>query len=261
MAQLHTTSLLLSTNLETTLYSSCGQQPVPTNGYTSNTLRNISNTRQLSLQVLVVLRVCIIYDQIVSRNRQQVIRPLLGLSRGDVTRLCANWNLPVYPDVTNEKLQFLRNRLRKQLFPLLRCLFNPRLDKSLFQCSELMVREQLLTETILAKRRHDHGCNGLSETDSLDIVGFSPGIFPIIPIRRPLGFFEGPLIINEIDEGRGWPTNPWPTRGWPSKPLIQRYPQRTQRVYMPSNVNLYSKQVVKSPHCLFLPKIGCYFLL
>jgi hypothetical protein len=74
-----------------------------------------------------------------------------------------------------------------------------------------MVREQLLTETILvelAKRRHDHGCNGLSETDSLDIVGFSPGIFPI---RRPLGFFEGPLIINEIDEGRGWPTNPWPS--------------------------------------------------
>ena len=28
-----------------------------------------------------------------------------------------------------------------------------------------------------------------------------------------------------------------------------------------SNVNLSSKQVAKSSHCLFLPKIGCYFLL
>ena len=235
MTQLHTTSFLLSTNLETTLYSSCGQQPLPTNRYTSNTLRNISNTRQFSLQVLVVLRVCIIYDQIVGRNRQQVIRPLLGLSRGDVTRLCANWNLPVYPDVTNEKLQFLRNRLRKQLFPLLRCLFNPRLDKGLFQCSELMAREQLLTEPILvelAKRRYDHGCNGLPETDFFGIVGFSPGI---IPIRRPLGFFKGSRI--------------------------QGSSQRSQRVCMPSNANLSSKQVVKSPHCLFLPKIGCYFSL
>jgi hypothetical protein len=206
MAQLYTTSLLLSTDLETPFYISWDQQPFPTNGYNSNTLRNISNTQQL----LVVLRICIIYDQIVSRNRQQIIRPLLGLSRGDGTRLCTNWKLPVYPDATNEKLQFLRNRLRKQLFPLVRCLFNPRFDKSLFQCSELMVREQLLTETILVeliKSRHDHKRNGLSEIDSLGVVGSSPSIF-----------------------------------------LKADTPRHS------------SKQVVKRPHCLFIPKIGCYFL-
>ena len=213
MAQLYTTFPLLSTDLDTT-FSGSWNEPPPTNGYTPSILCKMSNSQQLSLQILVVLRVCIGYDQIVGRNRQHVIRPLLGLSRSDATRLCANWNLPVYPDATNEKLQFLRNRLRKQLFPLLRCLFNPRFDKNLFQCSELLVREQLRTETVLgevAKKRHHHDSNSLSEIDSLNIVDFSPGTFP--------------------------------------------------RIGMPSNVNLSSKQVAKSSHCLFLPKMGCYFLL
>ncbi len=213
MAQLYTTSLLLSTNLDTT-FNSSWDEPPPTNGYTPSILCKMNDSQQLSLQILAVLRVCIGYDQVVGRNRQQVIRPLLGLSRGDGARLCTNWNLPVYPDATNEKLQFLRNRLRKQLFPLLRCLFNPRFDKSLFQCSEFLVREQLRTETVLgevAKKRHDHYSNGLSEIDSLDMLDFSPATFP--------------------------------------------------RIDMPSNVNLSSKQVVKSSHCLFFPKMGCYFLL
>lgn len=213
MAQLYTTFPLLSTDLDTT-FNGSWDKPSPTNGYTPSILCKMSNSQQLSLQILVVLRVCIGYDQIVGGNRQHVIRPLLGLSRSDATRLCANWNLPVYPDATNEKLQFLRNRLRKQLFPLLRCLFNPRFDKNLFQCSELFVREQLRTETVLgevAKKRHYHNSNGLSEIDSLNIVNFSPDTFP--------------------------------------------------RSDMPSNVNLSSKQVVKSSHCLFLPKMGCYFLL
>ena len=207
MAQLYTTSLLLSTDLETPFCISWDQQPPPTNGYKQNTLRNTQ-------QLLVVLRVCIIYDKIVGKNRQQIIRPLLGLSRGDSTRLCTNWKLPLYPDVTNEKLQFLRNRLRKQLFPLLRCLFNPRFDKSLFQCSELIVREQLLTETILVelvKSRHNDNYNRLSEIDPFGIVSSSPGIF--------------------------------------------------LRGDMPSSVTPSDRQVVKSPYCLFLPKVGCYFLL
>ena len=206
MAQLYTTSLLLSTDLKAPFCISWDQHSPPTNGYNPNAL---CNTQQL----LVVLRICIIYDQIVGKNRQQIIRPLLGLSRGDGTRLCTNWKLPVYPDVTNEKLQFLRNRLRKQLFPLLRCLFNPRFDKSLFQCSELIVREQLLTETTLVelvKSRHNDNCNRLSKRNPLGVVSSPPGIF--------------------------------------------------LRGDMPTIVNPSSRQVVKSFHCLFLPKIGCYFL-
>jgi hypothetical protein len=217
MAQLYTTSLIPSTDLETPFCISWGQQPPPINGYNPNM---VHNTQQL----LVVLRVCIIYDQIVGKNRQQIIRPLLGLSRGDGTRLCTNWKLPIYPDVTNEKLQLLRNRLRKQLFPLLRCLFNPRFDKSLFQCSELLVREQLLTETILlelVKSQHNDNCNGLSEIDPSshilrsDMTTLMKGVVSSSP-----GIFD-----------------------------------------MSSSVNPSSRQVVKSHHYLFLPKIGCYFLL
>ena len=105
------------------------------------------------MDLLVFLRVSIVSNRVVRRDGQQIIRPLLGLSRCDAMKLCKNWDLPVYPDATNEKLQFLRNRLRKQLFPLLRCLFNPRFDKSLFQCAELLLQEQLHTETVLLKLR------------------------------------------------------------------------------------------------------------
>ena len=126
---------------------------------------SLVNTRNQSL--LIFLRVCISSYRMASKNRQQLIRPLLGLDRYNAMRLCTNWCLPVYPDVTNEKLQFLRNRLRKQLLPLLRCSLNPQIDKNLFQSSEFFLCEQLRTETSLSKlywKRENDNCIDRSTT-------------------------------------------------------------------------------------------------
>ena len=100
---------------------------------------------------LLLLRVCVVSSPFLGIHRQQMVRPLLNLNRYDVMRLCANWHLPLYPDVTNERLQFLRNRIRKQLLPVMRCVFNPRFEKSAFQCAELLLTEQIITEMTRSK--------------------------------------------------------------------------------------------------------------
>lgn len=102
-------------------------------------------------RLLKFLRNCVSSYSVTRKDRYQLVRPLLCLNRCDVMKLCRNWCLPVYPDVTNERLQFFRNRLRKQLIPLLRYSFNPQFDKNVFQSSQLFLQEQLRTEMAFLK--------------------------------------------------------------------------------------------------------------
>jgi len=78
-----------------------------------------------------------------SNKQLCVFRPLLFLNRFDVKQLCTFWKLPVYPDYTNDKLTYYRNRVRKQLLPLLRFFFNPQIDKLFLQFAEIANTEQI----------------------------------------------------------------------------------------------------------------------
>ena len=80
-----------------------------------------------------------------------LVRPLLVLNRYQTKRLCQLWEMPVYPDQTNEELVFTRNRVRKQLLPVLRSLFNPQIDAVLSHLSEALLLEWLHGEFLLVK--------------------------------------------------------------------------------------------------------------
>jgi hypothetical protein len=80
------------------------------------------------------------------KKRTSLARPLLILNRYETKRLCQIWGLPVYPDQTNKELLFSRNRVRKQLMPMLRSFFNPQIDVVLSHLSEALLLEQLCTE-------------------------------------------------------------------------------------------------------------------
>ena len=80
------------------------------------------------------------------KKRISLARPLLILNRYETKRLCQIWKLPIYPDQTNEELLFSRNRVRKQLMPMLRSFFNPQIDVVLSHLSEALLLEQLCTE-------------------------------------------------------------------------------------------------------------------
>ena len=71
-----------------------------------------------------------------------LLRPLLESTRFDLKRLCQIWNLPVYPDVTNQNFTSTRNRIRLQLLPILRFFFNPQIDTIFTQFAQINLQEQ-----------------------------------------------------------------------------------------------------------------------
>ena len=71
-----------------------------------------------------------------------LLRPLLETTRFDLKKLCQIWNLPVYPDVTNQNFASTRNRIRLQLLPILRFFFNPQIDTIFTQFAQINLQEQ-----------------------------------------------------------------------------------------------------------------------
>ncbi len=75
----------------------------------------------------------------VPRSKSQLfrlIRPSLSVTRLDTLYICKGLKLPIYPDKSNRKTFFLRNRVRKQLLPAIRVLLNPQFDEILCNFSD-----------------------------------------------------------------------------------------------------------------------------
>ena len=71
-----------------------------------------------------------------------IARPLFALTRFDVKKLCNLWELPLYPDYSNQSLNFCRNRIRNQILPSLRIFFNPQIDYTFYRFIDIMNEEQ-----------------------------------------------------------------------------------------------------------------------
>ena len=76
------------------------------------------------------------------KNKYFLIRPILVLNRFDIKKLFQYFDLPIYPDVSNQKKTYYRNRIRKELIPALKFFFNPQIHSSFFQFSEILINEQ-----------------------------------------------------------------------------------------------------------------------
>ena len=91
--------------------------------------------------------VCSDYNQsfqsskFIRRQNCLFVRPLLSLSRFETGKMCLFWRLPVYPDKSNQKVNFLRNRVRKQLLPTIKLFFNPQIENVLLQFAEITLAE------------------------------------------------------------------------------------------------------------------------
>ncbi len=84
-----------------------------------------------------------------------LIRPILNFHRFDLQKLTNFWKLPIYPDKSNKKTDYYRNRIRKQLLPTLKFFFNPKIDLILLQFSEILAMEQLHLEVVNNRLKHD----------------------------------------------------------------------------------------------------------
>jgi tRNA(Ile)-lysidine synthase TilS/MesJ len=79
----------------------------------------------------------------------KIIRPLLKKNRFDVKNICKNYKLPIFPDQSNEKRTYTRNRLRKQVLPTFRFYFNPRVDLSLSRYINIVMEEENNKEKLI----------------------------------------------------------------------------------------------------------------
>nr|ACQ90818.1 tRNA-Ile lysidine synthase [Neglectella solitaria] len=81
------------------------------------------------------------------KNKNQkkffVIRPLLKITRFDIKKICNFFDLPVYPDQTNQKKEYSRNFLRKKILPQLRYFFNPQIDYILVKYNDIFLDEKI----------------------------------------------------------------------------------------------------------------------
>jgi tRNA(Ile)-lysidine synthase len=68
----------------------------------------------------------------------QLVRPLLEVSRAETLQFCQEFKLPIWEDVYNQDLNYVRNRIRQQLLPYLQTHFNPQVEQALAQTAELL---------------------------------------------------------------------------------------------------------------------------
>ena len=112
------------------------------------------------------------------RNKSEhfLVRPLLSLTRFDLKKVCNSWKIPLFPDQSNQKLKYQRNRIRKQILPTLRFFFNPQIDTTLFQFIEIINSEQEYMDFITARvvKQVQH------KTQTR--MGLEKSLFAILPI-------------------------------------------------------------------------------
>lgn len=131
-----------------------------------------------------------------SQNESLLIRPILLLNRLDLKKLCEYWKVPIYPDKSNQKVKYYRNRIRKQLLPTLRFFFNPQIDTIMFQFTEIanaenfyldFITNRLLKETklfMVPSEMLEHGQIKKNKSIQFNIYLFQ--VFPLAIQRRIL---------------------------------------------------------------------------
>ena len=95
------------------------------------------------------------------QNSFKVNRPLLNVHRLEIRQFVRFWKLPIYSDQSNEKTNYLRNKIRKQLMPTLRIFFNPQIDTVLLNFVEIQKNEQLYFRNVLKLLLTPQKCHSL----------------------------------------------------------------------------------------------------
>ncbi len=110
-----------------------------------------------------------IHEFLTLDDEVKLIRPLLAVTRAEVIAHCEHYGLAFRTDGSNLTPDFTRNRVRRELLPLLRT-FNPRVEKSLARAAELLTKDDACLRSLAAEL-----LAGLGEGPNLDI-------FPLLDV-------------------------------------------------------------------------------
>lgn len=68
----------------------------------------------------------------------ELVRPMLGVSRSETAAFCEMRDIRVWHDIYNDVDRYARNRVRKEVVPLLRDTLNPRVEEALTRTAHLL---------------------------------------------------------------------------------------------------------------------------
>ncbi len=86
-----------------------------------------------------------------SRDKVQLVRPLLCLRRSEIESYCLENNLKPFTDSSNLETNYTRNRLRLELIPQLQEQYNPRIREALFRLASLAADDRLFLQSLARK--------------------------------------------------------------------------------------------------------------
>jgi len=84
-------------------------------------------------------------------KNNKIIRPLLGITRKEITNYLKNNKLKYRIDKTNKKNLFLRNKIRNNLIPYLEKDFNPNIKKTIFSSVAAISEDYSLISSLSEK--------------------------------------------------------------------------------------------------------------
>jgi tRNA(Ile)-lysidine synthase len=82
-------------------------------------------------------------------GRATLLRPVLTISRGELVSYLAKRRQPFRTDASNADVRFTRNRIRKELLPILAAHYNPAIVAALLRLGELAGESQSLLDTMV----------------------------------------------------------------------------------------------------------------
>ena len=82
-------------------------------------------------------------------SKKHFLRPLLLFHRTDVTFFSKKYSFPIVFDPSNHNLRWFRNRIRHQLFPIVRFFFNPSTEYNLTTFLEISSEEQKYSDYVI----------------------------------------------------------------------------------------------------------------
>ena len=84
-----------------------------------------------------------------------IIRPILSLTRSETEEYCQNNNITWCEDASNFKTDYLRNKVRLELIPLLAENYNPNIKENIYKTSEIIATENNLIDELTTKHLKD----------------------------------------------------------------------------------------------------------
>ena len=91
----------------------------------------------------------------ISPKRDNIIRPLLGVSRAEIEECCERNNIPYRHDETNFQPIYSRNKIRLELLPYIMEKFNPGIIETLYRQSVLYREEEQFLNNFIDKAYED----------------------------------------------------------------------------------------------------------